>query len=427
MGFREWALPLAPEAYYEFNDSLADSSGNGHTLSTLTVSDNAAYGTLAANKYVAGQDPGSRAIYFDGATNYAGFKTAASAAMRIQDASTFVCVIKSLAIVAVPFYVTLANAIVSATDSLNPLIINYNSPTQQTWETTGATSGQVLNGWHRVVVRTSATLAEVIVDGATIRSATLSQPRTTGFVWASAILMLLANTGPTTIDELAYWPSVALTDTQLAPLWAAPTSDPTPAVAPQIPFLVSNDRYQVVACVNQATSTTTTHLRYWSANAPAWDSAIVGDTAIPAWHTFDELGRPAIGSLELPVIEFKKESQVTGISVEFEPLPAALTESVSTTSTFVGFYGRVECWGVDGYERTVSGLVTSGVLVSGDFAYASTVGAGGSDTWPNARTVNLPVRPNGRAKKARVIINGINCCKILQVDLLGDPQKDRNV
>lgn len=204
-----------------------------------------------------------------------------------------------------------------------------------------------------------------------------------------------------------------------------------PPLQSDVPFLVSNDRYQVVAVPYRGTTTTTPEFRYWYANAPNWDDLLNGDTHSPLVFGLDEWGYYTPGVLELPYKDLKvpQEAHVKGIVIEFVPHPATITSDLDGAfvptglAQSVGFSGRVEGHGVIDWERIVSTTstfsTTSGTAVSDTFSYASTVGAGADDTWPNVRAVKLPVRLQARVRAVRVIFTDVHLCRIRRVHVIG--------
>jgi len=205
-----------------------------------------------------------------------------------------------------------------------------------------------------------------------------------------------------------------------------------PARNSDVPFLQANDRYQVVACVKQGTSTVAPEMRYWYANAPLWGDELAQDSSIPSYHGLDENSNYTAGSLELPYKFLKpgQEMQIDGVIVEFYPRPSAIVETLMTTSITVGFYGRVECYGVPNWTRTVSSTttttLTSGTRASTDFSYSAKVTQQASETWPNARSAYLPVRVDDRCRVARVILTDIHLVAISRVQLVGSILPIRN-
>lgn len=198
-----------------------------------------------------------------------------------------------------------------------------------------------------------------------------------------------------------------------------------PALTSDVPFLQSNDRYQLVVCVDQGTSTTTAEFRHWYAGPPLWSEAVAGDSAYPTQYTLDEDGLYTPGSLELPFQSFKGEADIQGVYVEFNTRPTSISESIATTYP-IGFTASVEGYGVSGYSRTVTGSLTTGVHTSTTRSYTSSAGYQADEPWPNTRGEYIPIQLGQRVKKARVILSDIHLVEIVNVQLIGTilPNRD---
>ena len=170
-----------------------------------------------------------------------------------------------------------------------------------------------------------------------------------------------------------------------------------------VPFLLGNDRYQVVVCASSGDSATAPSFRYWYAGGAPWGEVIAGDSNSPEFHTVDEDGEPVMASLELPFKEVKSASnvQVDGLYVEFTPQPLALTPSEGLTT--VGFSVRVEGYGLPAFNRDVDGSTTSGVLTSEVTTVEIDLGDQSEEPWPNTRTVYVPIRFTSFVRAFRVI------------------------
>lgn len=195
-----------------------------------------------------------------------------------------------------------------------------------------------------------------------------------------------------------------------------------------IPFMVANDRYQVVACPDGGTASSKPKFRYWYAGPPLWDMDLAADTHYPKFHSLDELSVATVGELQLPprtfeyvlrARQFIGEAIVQAIMVDYEPRPTALTESLSNQQQ-IGFSGKVLGYGVTDYDRDVGGGVMSGIAISDTFDFTDVVGQQASDTWPNIRSAFMPIRMNQRVRSMRVVFTNIRLVKLLRVTLLGD-------
>jgi hypothetical protein len=195
-----------------------------------------------------------------------------------------------------------------------------------------------------------------------------------------------------------------------------------------VPFLLTNDRYQAVALSYAGSTTTDPEFRYWFTAAPMWDLDLAGDMAHPPYHTLDENSHYPEAALELPFKDFKtgQEVQIDGIQVEFYERPTAVTETQVISTYTVGFTARVEAVSVDSWSRSVTTTLTSGVIVSDSQTYVSTAETVDSDNWPNLRTAYLPIRLAGKCRAARVIFSDVHLCAIRRVQLVGKAMASRN-
>ena len=196
-----------------------------------------------------------------------------------------------------------------------------------------------------------------------------------------------------------------------------------------ITFLVSNDRYQVVACSFGGTLSTPPEFRYWYAGPAPWAESIAQDSFIPPYYSEDEDGLIPVGSLELPFRSFSKgqEGEIAGVTVEFVPRPSAITDDTITSGADVTFSVHVEASGVRGRTSDAEGTTTTGMLVSDTFNFSEEADVQASDIWPNIRTVWYPTRIQTRCTAARVVLTNIRLCEILSVNLTGKtlPGRDR--
>jgi len=210
----------------------------------------------------------------------------------------------------------------------------------------------------------------------------------------------------------------------LSPAQVIPTRPVTGII-----FLTSNDRYQVVSCSYGGSLSEPPEFRYWNANPPAWAENLNNDLYLPDFYSADENGDIVNGTLELPFRGLKspQEMLVKGVTVEFIPRPAALTnESLNDTDT-IGFSCYVEAQGVPDYSRAASGGA-SGMIVSNVETFSDMANDQSSDVWPNVRTASMPCRIQQRVSAARVVLTDIQLCEITSVQLIGDvniPARDR--
>ncbi len=193
-----------------------------------------------------------------------------------------------------------------------------------------------------------------------------------------------------------------------------------PKRSSDVPFVVGTDRYQLVVCARQGTSSTAPEFRYWYAGPPSWSEFMAGDTFYPNFHTLDESDYYTPGSVELSVKAWKvnQEVAIEGVLVEFTPRPSALNEAI-TDAYPLGFSAFVEGYGVADYSRVVSGSQSSGITKSAVCTFASTVAEQASVEWPNIRTAYLPCRLNQKVRSARVILTDIHLVEIVRVELMG--------
>lgn len=204
------------------------------------------------------------------------------------------------------------------------------------------------------------------------------------------------------------------------------TGTPLTPRTSDIMFLEANDRYQVVACAKRGTATTTSEFRYWYANAPLWNEALSSTTTQPYFFTTDENSEYVPGSLELPFKEVKigQEMKIEGVLVEFIPRPSAITEATVDGLYTLGFSLRVEGHGVPDITRTISTTtvltISSGTMPSNTMAFADLAGNQDSSSWPNVKTVYVPVRLTNRVRSIRVVFTDIHLCAIRRVQVLGE-------
>lgn len=191
-------------------------------------------------------------------------------------------------------------------------------------------------------------------------------------------------------------------------------------ISSNIPYITSNDRYQVVLCADLGSSTTTAEFRYWYAAPPLWGEAVANDGAYPAFHTLDENDQYLPGSLELPFQDFEnKEADIQGVLVEFNTRPSSISEGIASTYS-VGFTASVEGYGIPNYSRTTTNSLTTGMHTSTTISYSGEAGYQADEPWPNTRSAYLPVRMNQRVRKARAILTDIHLVEIISVKLMGE-------
>lgn len=204
-----------------------------------------------------------------------------------------------------------------------------------------------------------------------------------------------------------------------------------------IPFLSGNDRYQVIVCADRGTASSTPQFRYWFANGQQWGHELAEDAFLPDYFSLDENGDTVVGELQLAPRLFEQgvkgkagfESNVLvdKVVVDFIPRPVAITSETVGDSEPLGFTGRVEGYGQTNYLRTVdaSAPTFSGTAVSDEFSYVSTCGEQASDTWPNMRSVALPLRFGIRCRSVRTVLTEIRHVEIVRVALLGSVETSR--
>jgi len=197
-----------------------------------------------------------------------------------------------------------------------------------------------------------------------------------------------------------------------------------------VPYLVGNDRYQVIVCADSGTSVSAPAFRYWYAGGAPWGEVIALDTNAPVFHTVDENSAPVMADLELPFHDIRLyrriniEATIDGVSVEFTPQPLALDPS-NTTAT-IGFSCRVEGYGISGFS-TAAGSQSTGVSTSDVWTYSANLSDQTAEPWPNTRTVFVPARLEGRCKVVRAILTDIKLVEINRVRILGKPFEVRDV
>lgn len=185
-----------------------------------------------------------------------------------------------------------------------------------------------------------------------------------------------------------------------------------------IPFIVGNDRYQIVCCADTGTASSAPEFRYWYAGVPAWGEVLAGDVRVPVFYAADEDGDPVLGSLESSYKELDPNINelVGSVLVEFTPHPTAVEPGLGDET--VGFTVKVEGFGLPDYAKYDGGMA-SGTVVSNSYTFAESSGTQASDLWPNLRTVRCPVRLNIRVTHARVIFTDISLCEINEFHLIG--------
>lgn len=190
-----------------------------------------------------------------------------------------------------------------------------------------------------------------------------------------------------------------------------------------VPFLMGNDRYQIIVCSDSGTSSSSPSWRYWYAGGAPWGEALALDLNNPTFYTTDENGDPVMASLELPFREVKTNQNilVTGVLVEFTPQPMSLDP---TSTANVAMSIRVEGYGLPDYTAVTSG---GGVARSETLSFSESVGIQPDDPWPNVRTIHFPCRMNIRLRSARVVITDLSLMEINRVTLLGTISAQRVV
>jgi hypothetical protein len=187
-----------------------------------------------------------------------------------------------------------------------------------------------------------------------------------------------------------------------------------------VPFLVGNDRYQVVVCSDSGTLSASPEFRYWYAAAPPWTDILALDDDTPTFHAVDEDGMAVAGELELPFRENKSPSEwlITGAIVEYTPMPRVVSPMVDE-ETVVGFDVTIEGYGLPSFS-TMAGFRSTGVKSSATVTVAEDLAIETDDPWPNTRTIFVPCRIGDRVRAARVLITNLTLCEINRVSLWGD-------
>lgn len=202
-----------------------------------------------------------------------------------------------------------------------------------------------------------------------------------------------------------------------------------------VPFLVGNDRYQVIVCSDSGTSSSQPAWRYWYAGGAPWGEKIALDAGNPVFYTIDETGAPVSGSIEFPFRELRlyrrsgfqsRTEQVDGVLVEFTPQPF-LVQSGMDPDTLIGFDVHVEAIGGNEFARIQDDGTKSGVAVSETFSFSEKISFQPEDPWPNTRTKYFPLRMDDRFRGARIIISNIMLCEINRAELLGTITEAREV
>lgn len=192
-----------------------------------------------------------------------------------------------------------------------------------------------------------------------------------------------------------------------------------------VPFLMGNDRYQVIVCSDSGTSGDIPGWRYWYAGGAPWGEAIALDLNNPAFYTTDEMGDPVLGQIEFPFKEVKTNQnvQVSGVLVEFTPQPQSLDPTEATVS--VGFSLRVEGYGLPDFEDAVSTQKT-GVARSDTVSFSESITLEPDDPWPNVRTKFMPIRLGVRLRSVRAVITDLSLAEINRITILGTITTQRN-
>lgn len=194
-----------------------------------------------------------------------------------------------------------------------------------------------------------------------------------------------------------------------------------------VPFLVGNDRYQVIVCSDSGTSASAPSFRYWYAGGAPWGEKIAEDAMNPQFYTTDENGDPVSGSVEFPFRELRlyrktgfasRTEQVDGVLIEFTPQPLSIEDAINPTTT-VSFDVHVEGLGGVNYARLQADGSKTGVTVSQTQSFSEVISYQPDNPWPNTRTVYLPLRMNDRFRAARIVIENIQLCEINRAELLG--------
>jgi hypothetical protein len=185
-----------------------------------------------------------------------------------------------------------------------------------------------------------------------------------------------------------------------------------------VPFLLGNDRYQVVVCADSGTSASAPAWRYWYGGAVPWGEHIAQDSNFPVFHTVDEDEVAVMADLELGFRQTKAASEVLvdGLYVEFTPQPQSV--SPLTEDAEAGFSVRVEGYGLPDYANTI-GTMTTGVIVSDVTTVTLDLADQPNDPWPNTRTVHVPIRFSSHVRAFRPIFSDLYLVEVNRVTVLG--------
>lgn len=185
-----------------------------------------------------------------------------------------------------------------------------------------------------------------------------------------------------------------------------------------VPFLLGNDRNQVIVCSSSGDSASTPSFRYWYAGGAPWGESIAGDTNSPVFHTVDEDESPVMANIELPFQEMKAGTgaSVDGLYVEYTPQPLSIDPS--NGSATVGFSARVEGYGLPSFS-TSAGSQTTGVITSEVWTVTIDLADQTDDPWPNTRTVHVPIRLTSIVRAFRVILTDVYLMELNRVTVFG--------
>lgn len=199
-----------------------------------------------------------------------------------------------------------------------------------------------------------------------------------------------------------------------------------------LPGLTANDRYQMLVLSEAGTDGVVPIVRYWLAQPPEWGSVLASSDYDSLVHFFatNEDGVAVDGTLETTYIDISPAgAHLSHAIVEFVPRPWLIGsfDGGLNPGDELGFDLVVEATAVRDLQLPtgVGGFVT-GVVESDPMPIRLTAEQAGSENWPNAITVVVPIRLALEVHAARLSFRGINNVEIAWAELYGTPAPGRH-
>lgn len=190
------------------------------------------------------------------------------------------------------------------------------------------------------------------------------------------------------------------------------------------PYIVANDRYQLLVLSESGEHGPVPELRYWYGAAPDWSEvlgALRRDYLVPFYAT-DAAAHDVVGVLELPLLDIERgmEATIAGVLVECELRPYAVGEfdgNISPT-TPVGFSVYVEGSRSPSIDAQVNDRQV-GTVRSDEFDFLLTTEEVDDEYAPNRFGVWCPCRIDQHVRQVRVGFSVVVHARILSAEVFG--------